>query len=96
MVKDRGPGDGTGRADFEPHWDGVKTTGAGAWEQKRRLAQAMRLVIERLVPSNAPEEELRIAVGRRAPVARRQNVGCESRGQVAARDLDRPCSAPHV
>jgi acyl-coenzyme A thioesterase PaaI-like protein len=61
MVKDRGPGDGTGRADFEPHWDGVKTTGAGAWEQKRRLAQAMRLVIERLVPSNAPEEELRIA-----------------------------------
>jgi len=43
------------------HWDTTKTTGAGAWEQKRRLAKAMRLVIERLVPSNAPEEELRRA-----------------------------------
>ena len=31
------------------------------WEQKRRLADAMRLVIERLVPSNAPVEELRAA-----------------------------------
>jgi acyl-coenzyme A thioesterase PaaI-like protein len=31
------------------------------WEQKRRLADAMRLVIERLVPSNAPVEELRQA-----------------------------------
>ena len=60
MVKDRGPGDGAGRSEFEPHYDGEKTTGADAWAQKRRLAQAMRLVIERLVPSNAPEEELRI------------------------------------
>ena len=31
------------------------------WAQKRRLADAMRLVIERLVPSNAPEAELRRA-----------------------------------
>jgi acyl-coenzyme A thioesterase PaaI-like protein len=44
-----------------PHWNATKTTGAAAWEQKRRLADAMRLVIERLVPSNAPEEELRRA-----------------------------------
>ena len=43
------------------HWDTTKTSGAAAWEQKRRLASAMRLVIERLVPSNAPEEELRAA-----------------------------------
>jgi len=43
------------------HWDTTKTSGAAAWDQKRRLAQAMRLVIERLVPSNAPEEELRRA-----------------------------------
>jgi acyl-coenzyme A thioesterase PaaI-like protein len=43
------------------HWDTSKTSGAAAWEQKRRLARAMRLVIERLVPSNAPEEELRAA-----------------------------------
>lgn len=31
---------------------------ASKWAQKRRLATAMRLVMERLVPSNAPEEEL--------------------------------------
>lgn len=41
------------------HWDPKNAT--GAWDQKRRLAAAMRLVIERLVPSNAPEEELRRA-----------------------------------
>jgi acyl-coenzyme A thioesterase PaaI-like protein len=64
MAKDRGPGDGAGRTDFTPHFDAVKTTGADAWEQKRRLAQAMRLVIERLVPSNAPADELRIAAER--------------------------------
>ena len=44
-----------------PHWDVTKVSGQAAWEQKRRLASAMRLVIERLVPSNAPEEELRRA-----------------------------------
>jgi acyl-coenzyme A thioesterase PaaI-like protein len=45
-----------------PHWgDAKKISGQGAWEQKRRLARAMRLVIERLVPSNAPEDELRLA-----------------------------------
>jgi acyl-coenzyme A thioesterase PaaI-like protein len=44
-----------------PHWDATKISGQGAWEQKRRLARAMRLVIERLVPSNAPEDELRRA-----------------------------------
>ncbi len=43
------------------HWDPTKISGAAAWEQKRRLARAMRLVIERLVPSNAPEAELRAA-----------------------------------
>jgi hypothetical protein len=45
------------------HFDATKISGQGAWEQKRRLASAMRLVIERLVPSNAPEEELRRAAG---------------------------------
>ncbi len=39
-------------------WDITKTSGAGKWEQKRRLAAAMRLVIERLMPSDAPEDEL--------------------------------------
>ncbi len=43
------------------HFDATKSSGQDAWEQKRRLASAMRLVIERLVPSNAPEDELRRA-----------------------------------
>jgi len=46
---------------IKAYWDATKISGAAAWEQKRRLARAMRLVIERLVPSNAPEEELRAA-----------------------------------
>jgi acyl-coenzyme A thioesterase PaaI-like protein len=41
-------------------WEGAKDE-PRKWTQKRRLADAMRLVIERLVPSNAPEEELRRA-----------------------------------
>jgi acyl-coenzyme A thioesterase PaaI-like protein len=41
-------------------WEGSKDE-SSKWTQKRRLADAMRLVIERLVPSNAPEEELRRA-----------------------------------
>jgi acyl-coenzyme A thioesterase PaaI-like protein len=49
------------RPEIRPHYDGTKITGADAWAQKRRLAEAMRLVIERLVPSNAPEAELRAA-----------------------------------
>ena len=43
------------------HWDATKSSGRAMWNQKRRLAAAMRLVIERLVPSNAPEAELRAA-----------------------------------
>ena len=50
-----------GDAEVIADWDTTKTSGAGAWEQKRRLARAMRRVIERLVPSNAPEDELRAA-----------------------------------
>ena len=46
---------------FEAHWDTSKSSGSEMWEQKRRLAEAMRLVIERLGPSNAPTDELRTA-----------------------------------
>ena len=54
--------DGTPKSPrIQSHWDATKTTGGEMWEQKRRLADAMRLVIERLVPSNAPVEELRAA-----------------------------------
>ncbi len=46
---------------IESQWDTSKATQSEMWRQKRRLADAMRLVIERLVPSNAPEDELRAA-----------------------------------
>jgi hypothetical protein len=36
----------------------------GVWQQKRRLSAAMRRVIERLVTTEAPEDELRIAAER--------------------------------
>ena len=49
------------RPAIKAHWDATKTSGSDMWEQKRRLAAAMRLVIERLVPSNAPVDELRRA-----------------------------------
>lgn len=53
VVSERGPG--------SEHWDSPSTKASGAWEQRRRLATAMREVIERLVSSGAPEEELRSA-----------------------------------
>jgi acyl-coenzyme A thioesterase PaaI-like protein len=46
------------------HWQASAMPASGAWAQKRRLASAMRLVIERLVRSNAPEAELRTAADR--------------------------------
>ena len=50
--------DGEGRSG---HWDSPGTKASGAWVQRRRLATAMREVIERLVTSGAPEDELREA-----------------------------------
>ncbi|MFP6623421.1 MAG: PaaI family thioesterase [Myxococcota bacterium] len=49
------------RPPLQAGWDATQISGGEMWEQKRRLADAMRLVIERLVPSNAPVEELRAA-----------------------------------
>jgi acyl-coenzyme A thioesterase PaaI-like protein len=46
---------------IQPHWDATKASQTEMWTQKRRLADAMRLVIERLVPSSAPTEELATA-----------------------------------
>ena len=45
------------RDTFESPWN-VRKEDPGKWDQKRRLADAMRLVIERLVSSDAPETEL--------------------------------------
>jgi acyl-coenzyme A thioesterase PaaI-like protein len=58
------PTPGVGAApesEIKPHWDATKLSQTEMWSQKRRLATAMRLVIERLVPSNAPASELAAA-----------------------------------
>jgi acyl-coenzyme A thioesterase PaaI-like protein len=44
-----------------PHWLSAMREATGAWAERRRLATAMRAVIDRLVTSDAPEEELRRA-----------------------------------
>lgn len=41
-----------------------QTKDLGVWAEKRRLAAAMRDVIERLITTAAPEEELRVAADR--------------------------------
>jgi acyl-coenzyme A thioesterase PaaI-like protein len=43
------------------HWNAQHVEAAGALAEHRRLAAAMRVVIERLVLSDAPEDELRAA-----------------------------------
>lgn len=43
-------------------WSGAEyEVTSGAWAERRRLAKAMREVIERLITSDAPEDELRAA-----------------------------------
>jgi len=49
------------RSPILSHWEAAQVPASGAWAQKRRLAAAMRLVIGRLVESNAPENELAAA-----------------------------------
>lgn len=48
------------RKSLQSAWDTSKQD-PGKWAQKRRVADAVRLVIERLMPSDAPEAELRRA-----------------------------------
>jgi acyl-coenzyme A thioesterase PaaI-like protein len=43
------------------YWMTASLEAKGAWAEKRRLATAMRQVIDRLVTSDAPEDELRAA-----------------------------------
>jgi acyl-coenzyme A thioesterase PaaI-like protein len=57
-VSDESP---AARAPILTHWEVANVPASGAWAQKRRLAAAMRLVIGRLVESNAPEAELSAA-----------------------------------
>lgn len=46
------------REAFLSHWQAATAPAEGAWAQKRRLATAIRRVIDRMVTSDAPEEEL--------------------------------------
>jgi len=43
------------------YWMGIAAEARGAWAERRRLAAAMRQVIDRLVTSDAPEAELKTA-----------------------------------
>ena len=43
------------------HWDASSMNATGAWAERRRLAKAMRQVIERLVEIDAPEADLKEA-----------------------------------
>jgi acyl-coenzyme A thioesterase PaaI-like protein len=54
-------GEGPDRSRFITHWQASAMPASGAWASKRRLAAAMRVVIERLVTSDAPEDELSAA-----------------------------------
>jgi acyl-coenzyme A thioesterase PaaI-like protein len=42
-------------------WSAADFEATGAWAERRRLAKAMREVIDRLITSDAPEDELRAA-----------------------------------
>jgi len=56
---------------FKLRWEATELPVTGVWAERRRLASAMRLVIERLIASDAPEEELRVAADRLEQYAER-------------------------
>lgn len=57
-----GGGDGNDESrDSWPYWSAASAAATGAWAEKRRLAKAMRTVIERLITTDAPEHDLRVA-----------------------------------
>jgi len=56
---------------FTRQWEATSEPVTGVWAERRRLAEAMRLVIERLTTSDAPEEELRVAADRLEEYAER-------------------------
>jgi acyl-coenzyme A thioesterase PaaI-like protein len=54
--------DDPSQTDPKPYWLAAMREATGAWAERRRLGKAMRTVIDRLVTSDAPEDELRRAV----------------------------------
>jgi len=53
--------DDTRRDRMYAFWSAAGFAASGAWAERRRLAKAMREVIERLITSDAPEDELHAA-----------------------------------
>jgi len=73
---------------FVERWEAFRPPTSGAWEQKRRLATAMRRVIHRLVRSDAPEEQLGQAAERLERYADR--LATHPRLRRAGRDSPAP------
>jgi acyl-coenzyme A thioesterase PaaI-like protein len=49
---------------FRRRWEAASLPVSGVWQARRRLAAAMRRVIERLTTSDAPQAELEVAAAR--------------------------------
>jgi acyl-coenzyme A thioesterase PaaI-like protein len=56
---------------FRRRWEAASLPVSGVWLARRRLAAAMRRVIERLTTSNAPQAELEVAAARLEDYAER-------------------------
>jgi acyl-coenzyme A thioesterase PaaI-like protein len=56
---------------FRRRWEASQLPVSGVWQARRRLAAAMRSVIERLTTSDAPEAELEVAAARLEDYAER-------------------------
>ena len=56
---------------FRRRWEAAQLPVSGVWRARRRLADAMRRVIERLTTSDAPEAELEVAATRLEEYAER-------------------------
>ncbi len=56
---------------FRRRWEANQATATGVWAARRRLGAAMRRVIERLITSDAPKDELEIAAQRLEEYAER-------------------------
>jgi acyl-coenzyme A thioesterase PaaI-like protein len=63
--------DDTRRDRMYAFWSAADFEATGAWAERRRLAKAMREVIDRLITSDAPEQELRVAADGLERYARR-------------------------
>lgn len=83
---------------FIRRWEANAQPATGVWAERRRLAAAMRLVIERLTTSDAPQEELRAAAERLEEYAERlaahpRRNRYEGFAETAVAELERESAA---